>query len=141
MPRYEYRCRACGETFDATRPMAEASSPATCPNGHDDTVKLLTTFSVGNRSGAASALVPPPSAAAGTAVVAAAAGGAAAGDSPRGPSGTLWTGIDGYPSILAALCRQAYVVTLTARGLKGHPHQRTSVRGALSRGQGGSPPK
>ena len=51
MPRYEYRCRSCGETFDATRPMAEASSPATCPIGHDDTVKLLTTFSVGNRTG------------------------------------------------------------------------------------------
>ncbi|HEY5853088.1 MAG TPA: zinc ribbon domain-containing protein, partial [Aldersonia sp.] len=28
MPRYEYRCRSCGETFDATRPMAEASNPA-----------------------------------------------------------------------------------------------------------------
>ncbi|HEY5853322.1 MAG TPA: zinc ribbon domain-containing protein [Aldersonia sp.] len=65
MPRYEYRCRSCGETFDATRPMAEASNPAPCPHGHDDTVKLLTTFSVGSRSAGASGPLPQPSAAAG----------------------------------------------------------------------------
>ncbi|MBV9380075.1 MAG: zinc ribbon domain-containing protein [Streptosporangiaceae bacterium] len=46
MPRYEYRCRACGDTFELTRPMAEASASCTCPQGHDDTVKLLSTVSV-----------------------------------------------------------------------------------------------
>jgi hypothetical protein len=31
--------------------MAEASAPAQCPQGHDDTVKLLSTVSVGSRAG------------------------------------------------------------------------------------------
>ncbi|GAA4110024.1 MULTISPECIES: zinc ribbon domain-containing protein [Streptomyces] len=47
MPRYEYRCRACGDTFELSRPMAESAAPATCPVGHDDTVKLLSTVAVG----------------------------------------------------------------------------------------------
>jgi putative FmdB family regulatory protein len=46
MPRYEYRCRACGDTFEVTRPMAAAAEPAACPQGHDDTVKLLSTVAV-----------------------------------------------------------------------------------------------
>ncbi|WP_328538983.1 FmdB family zinc ribbon protein [Streptomyces sp. NBC_00344] len=55
MPRYEYRCRTCGDTFELSRPMAESSAPASCPDGHDDTVKLLSTVAVGGSSGAASA--------------------------------------------------------------------------------------
>jgi putative FmdB family regulatory protein len=47
MPRYEYRCRACGDTFELTRPMSESAAPAACPAGHDDTVKLLSTVAVG----------------------------------------------------------------------------------------------
>jgi putative FmdB family regulatory protein len=47
VPRYEYRCRSCGDTFELNRPMAESSAPCTCPQGHDDTVKLLSTVSVG----------------------------------------------------------------------------------------------
>ncbi|WP_432165115.1 FmdB family zinc ribbon protein [Streptomyces sp. bgisy031] len=47
MPRYEYRCRTCGDTFELSRPMAESSAPADCPAGHDDTVKLLSTVAVG----------------------------------------------------------------------------------------------
>ncbi|HEU5333795.1 MAG TPA: zinc ribbon domain-containing protein [Actinocrinis sp.] len=46
MPRYEYRCRACGQTFEKTRPMAEASAPISCPDGHDDTVKLFSAVAV-----------------------------------------------------------------------------------------------
>ena len=42
VPTYEFRCRECGSTFDVRRPMSESSAPATCPDGHDDTVKLLT---------------------------------------------------------------------------------------------------
>jgi putative FmdB family regulatory protein len=47
MPRYEYRCRACGDTFEETRPMSEASAPIDCPSGHADTVKLFSMVAVG----------------------------------------------------------------------------------------------
>jgi putative FmdB family regulatory protein len=50
VPRYEYRCRSCGATFELDRPMAQSSAPCQCPNGHDDTVKLLSTVSVGGRA-------------------------------------------------------------------------------------------
>lgn len=50
MPRYEYRCRACGDTFELTRPMNESADPCRCPQGHDDTVKLLSTVAVGGRA-------------------------------------------------------------------------------------------
>ncbi|WP_449478487.1 FmdB family zinc ribbon protein [Streptomyces abikoensis] len=56
MPRYEYRCRACGDTFELSRPMAESSAPASCPAGHEDTVKLLSAVAV--TGGAASAPAP-----------------------------------------------------------------------------------
>jgi len=59
MPRYEYRCRTCGDTFELSRPMAESSAPADCPAGHDDTVKLLSTVAVGG-SASASASAPTP---------------------------------------------------------------------------------
>ncbi|MFR0352340.1 FmdB family zinc ribbon protein [Streptomyces sediminimaris] len=60
MPRYEYRCRTCGDTFEMSRPMAESSAPAVCPAGHDDTVKLLSTVAVGGSA-------PAPAAPRGTA--------------------------------------------------------------------------
>ncbi|MEC4016195.1 FmdB family zinc ribbon protein [Streptomyces sp. H27-D2] len=47
MPRYEFRCRPCDTTFELDRPMADSSAPATCPDGHDDTVKLLSAVAVG----------------------------------------------------------------------------------------------
>ncbi|MFE3655919.1 zinc ribbon domain-containing protein [Streptomyces sp. NPDC059165] len=50
MPRYEYRCRTCDDTFELSRPMAESSAPATCPAGHGDTVKLLSAVAVGGTS-------------------------------------------------------------------------------------------
>ncbi|MFC0096202.1 zinc ribbon domain-containing protein [Micromonospora marina] len=53
MPRYEFRCRACGDTFEVSRPMAEAAQPAACPQGHADTVKLLSTVAVTGRGGSA----------------------------------------------------------------------------------------
>ena len=46
MARYEYRCRSCGDTFEISRPMAEAGDPARCPAGHDDTVKLISAVAV-----------------------------------------------------------------------------------------------
>jgi hypothetical protein len=33
--------------------MSESSAPCTCPQGHDDTVKLLSTVAVGGRAGSA----------------------------------------------------------------------------------------
>ncbi len=62
MPRYEYRCRACGSQFELSRPMAESDAPASCPAGHDDTVKMLSMVAVGGRtsgSGAAAAQSAP----------------------------------------------------------------------------------
>ncbi|WP_043640143.1 FmdB family zinc ribbon protein [Nonomuraea candida] len=56
MPRYDFRCRACGSTFEVSRPMSASDDPATCPDGHDDTVKLLSTVAM---TGGASA--PRPS--------------------------------------------------------------------------------
>ncbi|MFD7979273.1 zinc ribbon domain-containing protein [Streptomyces sp. NPDC059071] len=55
MPRYEYRCRTCGDTFELSRPMAESSAPAACPAGHDDTVKLLSAVAVGGTKAAPAA--------------------------------------------------------------------------------------
>jgi putative FmdB family regulatory protein len=44
MPLYEYRCRTCDEMFEIRRPMAESSAPTPCPQGHADTVRLLSMF-------------------------------------------------------------------------------------------------
>ncbi|MEJ8278385.1 FmdB family zinc ribbon protein [Pseudonocardia spirodelae] len=51
MPRYEFRCRSCATTFEVDRPMAASSEPADCPQGHGDTVKLLSTVALGGRAG------------------------------------------------------------------------------------------
>jgi putative FmdB family regulatory protein len=58
MPRYEFRCRECADTFEVTRPMSAAGDPAPCPAGHADTVKLLSTVAIGGRAGAGP--VPAP---------------------------------------------------------------------------------
>lgn len=62
MPRYEFRCRECSSTFEVDRPMAAATDPAACPQGHPDTVKLLSTVALGGRAGAGA---PAPVAAGG----------------------------------------------------------------------------
>jgi putative FmdB family regulatory protein len=60
MPRYEFRCRECARlgghaTFEVDRPMAAASDPASCPQGHGDTQKLLSTVALGGRAPAMAA--------------------------------------------------------------------------------------
>ncbi|MFG2991280.1 zinc ribbon domain-containing protein [Streptomyces sp. NPDC048257] len=55
MPRYEFRCRTCDDTFEVSRPMAESSAPADCPAGHADTVKLLSAVAVGGSNSGAPA--------------------------------------------------------------------------------------
>jgi putative FmdB family regulatory protein len=66
MPRYEYRCRACGDTFELNRTMSEANAPAPCPDGHADTVKLLSVVALtGRGGGAGGAPATPPQGAGG----------------------------------------------------------------------------
>jgi putative FmdB family regulatory protein len=52
VPRYDFRCRTCGATFEVTRPMADASASARCPEGHRDTIKLMSLVAVGGRASA-----------------------------------------------------------------------------------------
>ncbi|MPY99285.1 MAG: zinc ribbon domain-containing protein [Actinophytocola sp.] len=63
MPTYAYRCRECTTTFEVNRPMDQASAPAACPEGHDDTVKLLTTVALTGRSAPSPAMNTAPAAA------------------------------------------------------------------------------
>jgi len=61
MPRYEYRCRSCGATFEQSRPMSEAAAAAICPDGHTDTVKLLSTIALtGRGAGGSTVTLPAP---------------------------------------------------------------------------------
>jgi putative FmdB family regulatory protein len=55
MPTYAYRCRECTDTFELQRPMSQSGAPARCPDGHADTVKLLTTIALTGSAGAAAA--------------------------------------------------------------------------------------
>ncbi|MCU7824964.1 MULTISPECIES: zinc ribbon domain-containing protein [Streptomycetaceae] len=61
MPRYDFRCRSCGATFELRRTMAQANDPAVCPEGHADTVKLLSTVAVTGTAGGGAAAAPAPS--------------------------------------------------------------------------------
>jgi putative FmdB family regulatory protein len=58
MPTYDIRCRACGTTFEVVRSMAHIDDPAPCPDGHDDTVRLLPTVAMTGRAGAGAASRP-----------------------------------------------------------------------------------
>ncbi len=59
MPLYEFKCRTCDDTFEVRRPMSQASDPATCPQGHDGAVRLLSVFASVGASGASA---PAPAA-------------------------------------------------------------------------------
>ena len=54
MPLYEYRCRSCDTLFSVRRPMSESSLSATCPNGHDDSLRLLSSFAAATVGGGGS---------------------------------------------------------------------------------------
>ena len=62
MPRYDYRCRACGDTFEVTRSLTAAPSQVACPQGHDDTVKLLSTVALTGRGGPSAPMSAGPAA-------------------------------------------------------------------------------
>ena len=60
VPRYEFRCRECSETFEVNRPMTASGEPAQCPSGHGDTVRLLSTVALsGGTSGHAGRAAAP----------------------------------------------------------------------------------
>jgi putative FmdB family regulatory protein len=54
MPRYDYRCRACGDTFEVTRSITATGTAVECPQGHADTVKLLSTIALTGSSSSVS---------------------------------------------------------------------------------------
>lgn len=58
MPLYEFKCKTCDSVFEERRSMAEANSPATCPQGHDSTVRLLSVFA--SLGASASTSMPAP---------------------------------------------------------------------------------
>jgi putative FmdB family regulatory protein len=61
MPLYDFRCRTCDTTFELRRPMSEASDPASCPDGHDGAVRLLSVFATaGAAVGGSSSSAPAP---------------------------------------------------------------------------------
>jgi putative FmdB family regulatory protein len=54
MPRYDFRCPTCDETFEVSRPMAESDAPVTCSRGHEGAKRQLAVFAA---TGVASAPV------------------------------------------------------------------------------------
>lgn len=59
MAVYEYRCRTCDDLFEERRPMSAAGDPAACPQGHTDTVRLLSMFArAGVAAGAGASAAP-----------------------------------------------------------------------------------
>jgi len=58
MPLYEFRCPECDEVFEERRPMSEASAPATCPQGHEGAVRLLSVFANVGGTGSTSPAAP-----------------------------------------------------------------------------------
>ena len=58
MPLYEYKCKTCEMVFEERRPMAESNDPATCPSGHDTSVRLLSVFASVGAAGGAPAPAP-----------------------------------------------------------------------------------
>lgn len=47
MPRYEFRCPTCDESFEEMRSMADSDAPAKCTQGHA-AKRLLSVFSSGS---------------------------------------------------------------------------------------------
>jgi putative FmdB family regulatory protein len=69
VPRYDFRCTTCDQTYEVARPMADADAPATCPDGHVGAIRLLPMFATTGfattgfaTTGTASGPAPAPSA-------------------------------------------------------------------------------
>ena len=53
MALYEYLCRDCETSFEVRRAMSDTDGAVTCPSGHSDVRRKLSTFvSVGSRANA-----------------------------------------------------------------------------------------
>ena len=44
MPLYEYFCQKCETKFEQLRPMSASHEPATCPDGHEGAMRLISLF-------------------------------------------------------------------------------------------------
>jgi putative FmdB family regulatory protein len=60
VPRYEFRCRECSTTFEVDRPMSASGLPASCPSGHDDTVRLLSVLGLARGGAGRGGAIPAP---------------------------------------------------------------------------------
>jgi putative FmdB family regulatory protein len=58
VPLYEYRCKTCDDRFELRRSVAEADAPASCPDGHSDSVRLLAAFAATGRATATAGAAP-----------------------------------------------------------------------------------
>lgn len=46
MPAYDFRCPSCEARFEVQRSMADFDQPATCPQGHEGAVRVITSWGV-----------------------------------------------------------------------------------------------
>ncbi len=51
MPIYEYVCSDCETRFEELRPLIRMDEPASCPQGHTDGRRVLSTFAALSRDG------------------------------------------------------------------------------------------
>lgn len=65
MPRYDYRCRTCDDSFEVRRGLDEPPAPVACPQGHLETSRVFTAVAVARPAGAAAPAGPPAPAASG----------------------------------------------------------------------------
>jgi putative FmdB family regulatory protein len=62
MARYDFRCTKCGQAFEVSRPMSQASNPAFCPVDGAESERILSmpmTFSKTDFRGPSTAAGPP----------------------------------------------------------------------------------
>ncbi|TMC00204.1 MAG: zinc ribbon domain-containing protein [Chloroflexi bacterium] len=50
MPLYEYVCARCETRFEQLRPAGRMDDPASCPSGHGEGRRVLSTFAAMTRS-------------------------------------------------------------------------------------------
>ena len=60
MPTYDYRCLTCDERFEQRTSHAEADA-VSCPNGHAEVKRLLSTFGFARAGGGPAAVPAMPS--------------------------------------------------------------------------------